>query len=200
MPTFDSILKDDTDKDGALSKEEAQKTGFKDLFDNQDGNKDGKISRNEWEAVLNFAANSRSSAFALKPGGRGNVTETGVVWKSTKGLPYVSSAILFRGQYIMVKDGGTVTAYDAKTGKQLDQERLAATGSYYASPVAASGNVYFTSLDNGSITVLAGGAPKLKVVAENPPLEERTAATPAIADDILYVRTAKHLYAFANKR
>jgi hypothetical protein len=100
----------------------------------------------------------------------------------------------------MVKDGGTVTAYDAKTGKQLDQERLAATGSYYASPVAASGIVYFTSLDNGSITVLAGGAQKLKVVAENPPLEVRTAATPAIADDILYVRTAKHLYAFANKR
>jgi outer membrane protein assembly factor BamB len=199
MPTFDSILKDDTDKDGALSKAEAEKTGFKDLFDNQDGNKDGKISRNEWDAVLNFAANSKSSAFALKPGGKGNVTESGLLWKQTKGLPYVASAILYRGQYIMVKDGGTVTAYDAKRGKPIDQQRLSATGSYYASPVAANGKVYFTSLTDGTITVVEGGAPKLKVVAENPPLEERTAATPAIADDTLYVRTEKYLYAFAEK-
>ncbi len=196
LPSWDDILKDDADKDGALSREEAQKTGFGDLFDNQDANKDGKISRNEWDAVMKFAANSKSSAFALKPGGSGNVTESAVMWKQTKGLPYVSSAILYRGQYLMVKDGGTVTAYDAKSGKQVDQERLAATGGYYASPVAANGNVYFTSLDDGSITVLEAGAPKLKVVAANSALDERTAATPAIADDTLYVRTAKHLYAF----
>jgi hypothetical protein len=37
-------------------------------------------------------------------------------------------------------------------------------------------------------------------VAKNPPLGERTAATPAIADDTLYVRTAEHLYAFVNKK
>ena len=42
----------------------------------------------------------------------------------------------------MVKDGGIVTAYDAKTGNELYQKRAAATGSYYASPVAANGNVY----------------------------------------------------------
>jgi hypothetical protein len=41
------------------------------------------------------------------------------------------------------------------------------------------------------------GANKPEVVAENPPLGERLAATPAIADNTLYVRTAGHLYAFA---
>ena len=35
------------------------------------------------------------------------------------------------------------------------------------------------------------------VVAKNPELGERCAATPAIADDALYIRTATHLYAFA---
>ena len=99
----------------------------------------------------------------------------------------------------MVKDGGTITAYDADSGKEVYQKRLAATGSYYASPVAANGNVYFVSLDNGSFTVLKGGAAKADVVAENPPLNERTAATPAIADDTLYVRTDKHLYAFVTR-
>jgi outer membrane protein assembly factor BamB len=96
----------------------------------------------------------------------------------------------------MVKDGGIVTAYDAATGKEIYQKRAVAAGNYYASPVAANGNIYFTSLTNGVITVLQAGTTTPEVVAENPPLGERTAATPAIADDTLYVRTAEHLYAF----
>ena len=119
--------------------------------------------------MLKFASASTSQRVRLEAGRHGNVNETGLLWKQTKGLPYVSSAILYRGQYVMVKDGGMVTAYDAASRQgQIYQKRLAATGGYYASPVAANGNVYFTSLDDGSITVLAAGAPKLKVVAENP--------------------------------
>jgi hypothetical protein len=43
---------------------------------------------------------------------------------------------------------------------------------------------------------LKAGTKAPEVVAKNPPLGERTAATPAIADDTLYVRTAGHLWAF----
>jgi hypothetical protein len=38
-----------------------------------------------------------------------------------------------------------------------------------------------------------------EVVADNPPLGERLSATPAIADDTLYLRTDGHLYAFGRK-
>jgi hypothetical protein len=55
------------------------------------------------------------------------------------------------------------------------------------------------SLDDGTVTVIEGGTKPPKVVAKNPPLGERTAATPAIADNTLYVRTAGHLYAFGAK-
>jgi len=121
-----------------------------------------------------------------------------VLWKKTKGLPYLASALVYRGQCVMVKDGGIVTAYDAKTGQEVYQERAAAAGKYYASPVAANGKIYFTSLD-GAITVLKAGTEKPEVLATNPKLGERTAATPAIADNTLFVRTEKHLYAFAEK-
>ena len=50
------------------------------------------------------------------------------------------------------------------------------------------------------MTVLKAGAGEPDVVAKNPKLGERVAATPAIADDALYVRTAGHLYAFAEKK
>jgi outer membrane protein assembly factor BamB len=200
MPQFDAILKGgDTDKDGILSKEESLKTQMKDFFDVQDANKDGKLTRDEWDILLKFSAASRNSAFALKPGGTGDVTNTSMIWKQTKNLPYVSSAIVYRGQYIMVKDGGIVTAYDATSGDEVYRARLVATGGYYASPVAANGTVYFVSLDDGTVTVLEGGATAAKVVMKNPPLGERVSATPAIADDTLYVRTAGHLYAFAGK-
>ena len=200
MPSFDSMLKDlDKDGDGALSKEEADKA-LQGFFDNQDANKDGKITRDEWEALAKFVAEGKNSAFALKAGGSGDITSSHVVWKKTKGLPWVTSAILYRGQYVMVKDGGIVTSYDAKTGEQVYQERVAAAGQYYASPVAANGHIYFTSLQDGTVTVLEAGREKPEVLATNSKLGERTAATPAIAGDVLFIRTAKHLYAFAERK
>jgi outer membrane protein assembly factor BamB len=198
MPTFESLLKDlDQNKDEILSRSEAEEK-FQGFFDSMDTDHGGTITRNEVEEIRQYMAEGRNCAFALKPGGTGDVTDSHMLWKRTKGLPYVSSAIAYAGQYVMVKDGGIVTAYDAKTGAELYQRRAIASGTYYASPVAANGHIYFTSID-GAVTVLKAGAPQPVVVAENPKLDERTAATPAIADDTMYIRTAKHLYAFAEE-
>src|SRR5262249_23487135 len=143
----------------------------------------------------------KNSAFALKAGGSGDVTNSHVLWKRTKGLPYVPSALVYRDQYVMVKDGGLVTAYDAKTGRELYvQERVAAPGRYFASPVAANGHIYFPALEEGPVPALKAGSEKPIVAAKNPKLGERTAATPALADNVLYVRTDKHLYAFAGEK
>lgn len=201
MPTFDELLKQgDADKDGKLSKAESETTFLKGFFDNNDANKDGQITREEWDANLKFMSGAKNGAFAVKPGGAGDVTKTHVLWRKTKGLPYVPSAILYKGQYFMVKDGGLVTAYEPKTGKELYvQERAAAAGRYYASPVAANGHIYTVTLDNGTFTVFKAGEPTPDPVAKNPPLGERVAATPAVAGNTLYVRSAGHLWAFAEK-
>lgn len=194
-PTYDELLKQlDKNNDGALSRDEAEKA-FQGFFNNQDINKDGTFTRAEHETIDKFFSEGQNTAFALEPGGSGDVTESRVLWKQTKGMPYLATAIVYRGQCVLVKDGGVVTAYDAKSGDRAFQARVAA-GKYYASPVAAGGNLYFTSLD-GAVTVLKAGSTPAVVVAENPNLDERTAATPAIADDTLYLRTEKHLYAFS---
>jgi outer membrane protein assembly factor BamB len=197
MPAFDSLLKDlDKDQDGAISRAEGEKA-FQGFFDNQDTNKDGTISREEFETIAKFMSEGKSSAFALKAGGSGDISTSNMVWKKTKGLPYIASAILYRGQLVIIKDGGIVIACDAETGDMAYQQRLAASGPYYASPVAANGSIYFTSLQDGVVTVVKAGSKKPAVLASNPELGERCSATPAIADDTLYVRTAGHLYAFA---
>jgi outer membrane protein assembly factor BamB len=201
LPNFDQVLQGDggdANADGILSKEEANKGPWKDFFE-ADVNGDGLLTRDEWDAVLEFMSSAVNSAFALRAGGSGDISATHVRWKQTRGLPYVASAIVYRGQHVMVKDGGIVTAYDTKTGEEIYQRRAVAGGSYYASPVAAGGNIYFTSLADGAVTVLEGGSTPPRVVAKNEPLGERVAATPAIADDTLYIRTAGHLYAFATQ-
>jgi outer membrane protein assembly factor BamB len=202
LPTFDEMLKQfDKDKDGALSRDEFKMTMFEDFFDSWDLNKDGKITRDEWDVLHKFVAEGKSAALALKAGGEGDVTSSHVLWKKTKGLPHISSGLVYRGQYVMVKDGGLVTAYDAKSGKPLYvQERALPAGPYWASPVAANGHIYFASLEDGVVTVLKAGAATPEVVAQNPGLGERIAATPAIADNTLYIRTDGHLYAFAEKK
>ena len=202
LPTFDALLKQaDAEKEGVLSREKAQKTFAKDMFDAVDANRDGVITRDEWDAVIKFLAAGKNSAFALKPGGTGDVSRSSVLWSKAKGLPYIASGIVVGGQYVMVKDGGLVTAYDVRTGKEVYvQVRVAAAGRYYASPVAANGNIYFTSLEDGKVTVLKAGADKPEVIASNPGLGERVAATPAITDNALCVRGENHLYAFGDTK
>ncbi|MGH7139583.1 MAG: PQQ-binding-like beta-propeller repeat protein, partial [Pirellulales bacterium] len=200
MPTFDSLLKDlDKDQNGAISRAEGEKA-FQGFFDNQDTDKDGTITRNEYETIVKYMSEGKDSAFALKAGGSGDITASNMIWQRAKGLPFVASAILYGGQYVMVRDGGIVVACDAETGKQIYQERLGATGRYYASPVAANGHIYFTSLDGGIVTVVKAGSGKRAVDAHNSELGERCSATPAIADDTLYLRTATQLYAFAESK
>jgi outer membrane protein assembly factor BamB len=199
MPTYEQMLKEnnaDKNGDGILTRDEAAGTSIETFFDGSDANKDGKFTRDEHEIIQRFMASGANSAFMLKPGGKGDITKTHVVWIQKRGLPYVASPILYENQFVMVRDNGIVTAYEPKTGKELYQKRSAASGNYYASPVAANGYIYFTSLPDGAVTVLQGGSSPPKVIASNPPLGERTSATPAIADDTIFIRTENHLWSF----
>jgi outer membrane protein assembly factor BamB len=90
-----------------------------------------------------------------------------------------------------------VTCLKAATGEPVyEQERLGSPGSYYSSLVAANGVIYACSV-NGVVTSFRAGD-KCEVISKNE-LKERISATPAIADDTLYLRTDKHLYAFKAK-
>lgn len=200
MPTFNEMLKQfDKDGDGLISKAEVEKTDLKDYFDNMDANRDGKITRDEWDTLVKFFSEGKSGAFAFKLDASGKPMKT--AWNKTKGLPYLASAIAYRGQYIMVKDGGLLTAYEPKTGKEIYvQERAVAGGRYYASPVAANGHIYFTAFDTGTVTVVKAGGEMPEVIVTNPKLGERVAATPAIADNTIYIRGEKHLWAFGEKK
>ena len=197
MGTFDELVnKNDKDADGKISKAEAPR-GFVEggVFRTIDRDKDGFITEGDWKEMNTFFARGDSGLFALRAPGAGDITATHVAWKKTKGVAGISSPLFYEGRVYVVQDGGRMTCWDAKSGKvHYEQERLGADGEYYASPIAAHGHVYVAST-RGMVTVLATGD-SLEVKARNK-LGERIMATPAIANDAIYVRTAKHLYAFA---
>jgi outer membrane protein assembly factor BamB len=130
---------------------------------------------------------------AVKPDGRGDVTGTHVVWRSTRGAPKKPSMLVLGDLLMMVNDTGIVTCLDAKTGAEVWTARL--TDSYSASPLAAEGRVYFFSED-GKATVIEAGR-TFKVLAENS-LPEGFMASPAVDGRALYLRTRTHLYRIEN--
>lgn len=129
---------------------------------------------------------------AIRPDGRGNVTDTHVVWRTTKGCAYVPSPIVSPdGKYfLVVSDEGVASLFDAETGERHWMKRI---GKHYsASAVSADGLVHFLS-DDGVTTIIRPGE-EFDVVAENE-LGEECYASPAISRGQIFLRGAQHLYA-----
>ena len=201
MPTLEELLSQmDANKDGKLQKAETKDTPLENFFDNNDTDHDGSITKAEWDGNLAFMKQGKNSLMAINPSGQGDISESGVVWKRSKGLPYVPSPIFYEGRIFFVRDGGFASSYDAATGKPIyEGKRIGIADKYYASPIAAAGHIYLASLDQGTISILRADAEKPEVVAERK-LEERISATPALVGDQLYVRSEKHLYCFGEPK
>lgn len=143
-----------------------------------------------------FCASGRAGpTLAIRPGGRGDVTDTHVVWKSPRGSPFVPSPVLY-GEYLYtVNDmASIVTCFNASTGEVMWQGRLgvARREGFSASPVAFEGKVFFTN-DDGETFVLRAG-PTFELMHVNR-IGERTLASPALVEGRWYVRTNRHLMA-----
>ena len=128
--------------------------------------------------------------WAIRTGGRGDVSATHVAWKLKQGVPAKPSSLLVDGSLYFVSDNGIARCVDAKTGESLWQERL--EGKYTASPVYAEGLIYFFS-EQGLTTVMRPSRDGPQIVAENE-LDGRFMASPAIAGKAMFLRTDKALY------
>jgi outer membrane protein assembly factor BamB len=143
------------------------------------------------DGIIYTSRGYRSSPFmAIRPGGRGDITGSHVLWRVPSGAPYISSLVHYNGLIYMVGDVGVLTVTDAKTGERVYQERIG--GVYSASPVAADGMVYLLSEDGETIVLAAGRTPT--ILARNK-LDARQLASPAISGGRVFIRSDDALYA-----
>jgi outer membrane protein assembly factor BamB len=131
---------------------------------------------------------------AIRPDGKGDVTDTHIAWSTKKYAPHTPSLLLVGDELYFVSDNGFASCFDAKTGKVHWQERIG--GNYSASPIHADGKTYFQS-EQGVGTVVKASTQFEKLAAND--MKERTLASYAAVDGALIIRTDKHLYRIQEK-
>ena len=142
------------------------------------------------EGVIYMSRGYRNSDFlAIRPGGRGDVSASRILWRTPGGASYVPSIVHYNGLLYMSNEVGVVTCAQAKTGERVWRQRLG--GIFFASPVAADGKVYWVSETGETFVLRAGREPHL--LARNN-LEERFIASPAISKGQLFLRSDGTLF------
>ena len=128
-------------------------------------------------------------SMAIRPGGRGNVSDTHIVWENPRGVPFVPSAILVGELYYLVDDDGIATCLDAHNGKRVWQKRL--PGRFTASPIATPEHIYFCN-EAGETIVIRANHREYEQVSRNR-LNTPIFASPAISQGSLFIRTSGEL-------
>ena len=131
----------------------------------------------------------QSRLVAVKFTGEGDVTKSHINWISDKQIPQKPSLIALAGRLYFVSDNGIVRCLKADSGDEMWFERL--PGNYSASPLESNGRLYFFNQD-GVCTVLDAGD-VFKELASNK-LESGFMASPAVAENALFLRTATSVY------
>jgi outer membrane protein assembly factor BamB len=129
------------------------------------------------------------SMVAVKYDGKGDVSDSHIVWRNDRQAPRLPSPVLIDESLFMVSDQGVATCLDAQTGEEIWAKRLG--GNFNASPLYADGRIYLCNRE-GSTFVLAPER-KFVLLAENR-LDGGFYASPAVVEKSLILRTDQYLY------
>jgi len=143
-----------------------------------------------------FAPSRERPLLALKPGGRGDVTKTHVLWSFNNG-PDVPSPVSDGTYLYSINDRGIMFCLDARTGKTVYGPQRLRNATYSGSAILADGKIYIT--DEDGVTTVVQSGPKFALVAEND-LGDYTLSSPAVSEGQIFVRTASFLYAIGQRR
>jgi outer membrane protein assembly factor BamB len=143
--------------------------------------------------------------FAVKAGAAGDITpkagenaSDAIAWHSRQAGPATPSPLFYDDHlYVLEDQGGVVSCYDARTGKQLYKERIPGARSFTSSPWAYGGKVFCLD-DAGTTHVLKAGA-DFEVIGANK-LGEMAWSSPAVANGAVFLRTVDHLYCIRERR
>ncbi len=121
------------------------------------------------------------------------VREPKIEWHMESRTPYVPTPVSDGRILYALEDGGTLTALDAESGQVIYRERL--LGNFFASPLLVDGKLYCLDRDGNMWVVQSGETYKLLRKSELSPPDDVawTDATPAVANDRLFVRLGSRL-------
>ena len=148
------------------------------------------------DGLLVVPSAKRGPVFGLRPAGaKGDITgsERHRRWQLARGTPDVPSPLVHDGLVYLNDERGRLTCLDAGSGEKLYAERVHGAP-HRGSPVYADGKVFLMASD-GTVSVVKAGR-TYELLARNS-VDERSAASLAVAGSTLYLRTYEALYAIA---
>jgi len=140
--------------------------------------------------------------YAFRPGAAGDISlkpgedkNAFLAWTTSKGSPYTPTPIIYGDLFYVLADNGVLSAYDAKTGENIYQQRLPT--SFSASPVAANGKLYLSSEDGDVFVVKADR--QYELLSRNT-MGQPLMSTPALTEGLLILRGENAIYALGERR
>lgn len=151
------------------------------------------------DGVVYAIGGRKNTAVAVKAGGRGDVSETHILWTVGKGSNVSSPAYHDGRLYWVHERQGVLICLDAKTGETVFEERIEPRpGIVYSSVTIADGKIYAVSQHAGTFVFEAGSA--FKQLANNTfDKDERANACLAVDRGQLLLRDDGFLYCIGER-
>ncbi len=142
---------------------------------------------------LVLAIEPYSKMSAIRPNGRGDVTESHIAWTITEGGPDICSPVANDEYVFMLGTEGWLTCYNLSDRKRVWGYDL--KEGITSSPVLVGNKMYLLSED-GVMHIIEIG-PEVKEIAKCE-LGEESSGSPAFADGRIYIRGVENLYCIGN--
>ncbi len=150
----------------------------------------------EGEQVYSFGGYRASGSIAIKVGGKGDVSDSHVLW-TNRSSSYVATPLLVDGYFYWIDDRGIAYCTSATDGEVVYKERLDNLESgrpVYASPVLIGEYIYVVTRRSGTLLYAPGD--QFEPIAQNKFSGDSSDfnASPAVSDGKLYLRSNEALY------
>lgn len=144
-----------------------------------------------------FVTNDGADLSCIRLGGLGDVTESNIVWSSDwGGFPDICSLLATPDFVLSLDSYGLLSCFDRREGGEPLWEEDFLTD-FNASPILVGDRAYLLGMD-GDLYVIKPEREKC-VRVRTSKLNETCVASPAVSQNRLFIRTAKHLYSFGMK-
>jgi outer membrane protein assembly factor BamB len=147
--------------------------------------------------VLLNASGTTNTLLAVRPGGRGDVTETHRLWIQRPGnnKTCLGAGLIHHGHIYQVNMTGLAECRELQTGRLIWEERLTGTGALntsWSAPLLVADRLYLPNR-NADVFVLRA-SPTFECLATNSIGGEPMNASLAASQGDIFIRTDKHLW------
>ena len=150
------------------------------------------------DGILVALGGYHRASLAVKPGGRGEVTEMLRLWHQPKTKLLLGSGVVHKGHVYFSDMQGIAQCLDLTTGRPVWEERLKASGpdnaTWSSMILTADERIYL--LNQAGDTFVLRASPEFELLATNS-LGESTNSSTVISDGEIFIRTHEHLWCVA---